>query len=570
MKLILSLALLVSLSVAGLTTVALAQTSVPCNPSSCTLTLERIIQTNDWGTTFVNDTVRITTTGLSTYLDLGIPSAVATKIGFMSATDDQGTALQVVPLPEDTIREYVPIRIELPARRVGTYSIALRSLFSGLLSFNATSNRYTLTYSPFAVVDGNFTVTLASLTVKTADWTTITPSGINGTFPAGTRTFQTSTNNLQKYNITLGQLTFSSTNQNHLNVTANRVITILQSAKVRVTDSYNVTNLGRPISSLSFLLAKGLASISASDVIGRLDETRLRIAAQDNGTLVTFTPRFGTSPAIKTGGGANLEIDYELESGTHITSSSLGGYSLSFRTLDNVKFVQSSFQTRIHLPAGFKAESLDGPSAVFSTNEIVFEKSSISPLSDLSFTLTYRLDPFWSSLNPLVWVGLAEGTLAASVLVLGMGPAKGVIGGPAPSGIIGRIVDRFDEKAALRLEFEKLDEDMSRGALARHEFKRRRRMIEVRISEIDRQIGPLKQELTASSQRYADIVRRIELAEAELQVVRGSMSDLRSQYRSGKIAKESYESLTSDLIRRKEKAQQSVDSILIGLREDSR
>ena len=564
MRLILGIALFVSLVLAGLTAETSAQTTVPCSPSTCTLTLERIVQTNDWGTTFVNDTVRVSTTGPATYLDLGVPSPVAKKMGSLSVTDSQGMALRAIPLPEDIIRGYLPIRVELPGR-IGNYSIVLKSAFSGLLSFNGTTSRYTLTYSPFAIVDGNVTVTYASLNVKIGDWTSIIPSGINGTSPSGT--FQTSTSSLSKYNTTLGKLSFASATQSNLDVTASRVITISQSTSAHVTDAYNVTNMGRDIPSLSFLLPKGITSTSGSDIIGRLDETKLRITAQDNGTQVTFTPRFGT---IRAGGGANLKLDYELQSGVHITTSSLGEYSLNFRMLDSVKFVQPNLQTRILFPAGFKAESLTGPPATFSSNQIVLEASGISPLSDLSFSLSYRLDPFWASLSPLVWIGLIEGTLGASVLVLGVSSAKAETGGITPSSLIGRLVDRFDEKATLRLELEKLEEDMSRGALPRHDFKRRRRMIEIRILEIDRQISPLKQELTSSSQRYADLVRRIELAEAELQAVRSSMSDLRNQYRNGRISKESYESLNSDLIRRKEKAQQSSDSIVIGLREETR
>lgn len=564
MRLILGIALFVSLVLAGLTAETSAQTPVPCNPSTCTLMLERIVQTNDWGTTFVNDTVRISATGPATYLDLGVSSLVAEKMGFLSAVDDQGTTLRAVPLPPDANRGYVPIRIELP-EGTGNHSITLKSVFSGLLSFNSTTSRYTLTYSPFAVLDGNVTLTSASLTVKTGDWTSITPSGINGTSSPGT--FQTSTSTLGKYNTTLGKLSFASSTQSNLDATANRLITISQSARVFVTDSYNVTNRGRDIPSLTFLLPKGIASTSGSDVIGRLDETRLRIVAQENGTQVTFTPRFGN---IKGGGGANVRLEYGLPSSIYITTASLGKYSLNFRMLDSVKFVQPALQTKILFPPGFKVESVTGPAAIISSNQIVLEASGVSPLSDLSFSLFYRLDPFWASISPLVWIGLIEGALAASVLVLGMGSARADVGGVAPSGLIGRLVDRFDEKASLRLESEKLEEDMSRGALARHDFKRRRRMIDIRISEIDRQIGPLKQELTVSSQRYADLIRRIELAEAELQVARSSMTDLRNQYRSGRIAKESYESLNSDVVRRKEKAQQAVDSILIGLREESR
>jgi len=48
------------------------------------------------------------------------------------------------------------------------------------------------------------------------------------------------------------------------------------------------------------------------------------------------------------------------------------------------------------------------------------------------------------------------------------------------------------------------------------------------------------------------------------------MSDLRNQYRGGRMAKELYESLVSDLVRRKERTQQTIDNIVIGLREEAR
>lgn len=560
MRLISCTALLAMLILAGLVIGTSAETLVACSP--CALSVDRIVQTNDWGTTFVNDTVRINAAIPATYLDLGVPSAVAEKMGFVAARDSQGMPLQTIPLSADQLRGYVPIRVELPGT-TGEYSIHVEAVFSGLLSFNGT---YTLTYSPFPVVDSSVTVTSSALTVKTGDWTSVAWSGINGTWSSGT--FRTNATNLQPFNTTLGKLSFTSATQNNLDVTVSREITISQSANVLVADTYNITNRGRDIPSLTFLLPKGTVSIIGSDVIGRLDETKLRVAAQDNGTsIVTFSPRFGT---IKSGGGANLRLDYELLNSVYVTTASLGKYSLNFRMFDNVKFVQTNLQTRVMLPPGFKMESVTWPAPKISDDKIILNASRVSPLSDLSFSLSYRLDPFWASFTPLAWAGLIAGALAASVLVLGAGIAKTAAAGLAPSGIVGRFADLLDEKATLRLESEKLEEDMSRGALARHEFKRRRRMIDIRTSEIERQIGPLKQELTSSSQRYADLFRRIEKAEAELQVVRNSMSDLRNQYRSGRIAKESFESLNSDLTRRKEKAQQAIDNIVIGLREEAR
>jgi hypothetical protein len=146
----------------------------------------------------------------------------------------------------------------------------------------------------------------------------------------------------------------------------------------------------------------------------------------------------------------------------------------------------------------------------------------------------------------------------------------GVAVSGAPSELIGRFVELYDEKSAMRLEAEKMDEDLLRGALNRHEFKRRRRVIDLRVAELDRTLAPVKDQLSKSNPRYQDMIKRLERAEADIQVVRTTSADLRNQYRSGRIARELYESLISDLAKRKEKAQQTMDTIVINLREETR
>ncbi len=565
MRLVLGIALLLSLAMGSLLVDASAQTQVACTLSTCTLTVSRIILTNDWGTTFMNDTVSLNANASVTYLDLGVPSQVADKLGFFIAVDSQGATARVTKQALNQTGGYLPLRVELPGR-TGVYSFTLRTVFSGLLSFEDTSKRYTLTYSPFPVVDNSTSVTTATLTIKTGDWSSITPSGIQGTTSSGT--FQTQASNLKPFNTTLGKLSFASPTQLAFDVAAGRLITISQSAKVQVSDTYNITNRGRDTPSLAFLLPKGAASVSGSDVIGRLDETKIAATLQPNGTTaVTFTPRFGT---VKNGGGVSVKLDYELSSDLYVTTGSLGRYSLNFQMFSNVKFVESALQTKIRLPTGFKLDSVTVQTATVTANQILLEATGVNPLTDLSFSISYRLDPFWASLGPLGWAGLLEAALAAAVLVFVSGSTAVATTGLAPSSLIGRFVELFDEKAALRLESEKLEDDIGRGAVSRHDFKRRKRVMDLRVSEIDRQLGPTKQELAGTQPRYGEMVKKIERAEAELQVVRSSMSDLRNQYRSGRMAKELYESLVSDLVRRKERTQQTIDNVVIGLREEAR
>ncbi len=242
---------------------------------------------------------------------------------------------------------------------------------------------------------------------------------------------------------------------------------------------------------------------------------------------------------------------------------------MTFRMFDNVKFFQTVFQTRINIPTGFRVSELTGQVPSVSGSQILLQTSSVSPISKLSFTLTFQLDPFWAGLAPLSWTGLIEGALAASVLVYSVG-VRGAVSGVAPSSLIGRFVELYDEKSAMRSESDRMEEDSNRGALNRSDYKRRKRSMDLRLSEIDRSLVSVKVELASEHSRYSDLIKRVERSEAELQVTRSSLNDLRNQYRVGRISRELYESLTSDLLRRREKAQAAIDSVVIGLREEAR
>ena len=122
----------------------------------------------------------------------------------------------------------------------------------------------------------------------------------------------------------------------------------------------------------------------------------------------------------------------------------------------------------------------------------------------------------------------------------------------------------------MSMESEKMEEDVGRGSLNRFDYRQRRRSLDRRMSEVDRALASVKTELSTESPRYMDMVKKLERAEAELQVIRTTSADLKNQNRNGKISRDLYDSLNSDLIRRKEKAQQAIDTIIINLREEIR
>jgi hypothetical protein len=356
-----------------------------------------------------------------------------------------------------------------------------------------------------------------------------------------------------------------------LRISAGRLIQIFPSGSLQVTDSYNVTNLGPTLSSLAFKVPKGVSSITENYVLGlEIDQpetTPTPTVNSDGTSTVTFTPSFGSVPFNQS---FRAKIFYTLSPSTYISTRSLGTFTVNFALFDNVQFYAPSLQTKIVTPTGFRLNSLTGQVPQISGNQISLLASPVTPASSLGFSMTYQLDPFWSSLSPLSWVGLVEGALAAGVLaVLSRPGAEGAISG-APSQLITKFVELYDEKSSMRLESDKMEEDLARGSLNRYDYKQRRRMLDRRMTEVDKALTPIEEQLAAAQGRYSDMIKRIERAEVELNVIKTTANDLRNQYRSGKISRDLYESLNADLVRRKQKAEQTIDTVIINLREEIR
>src|SRR2546426_9157368 len=568
--LVLSLLLLALLST-QLPSPAVAQTNTNCTLSSCTVTVSRSITTNNWGVSFVSDQFSLTT-GSSpvSQITLGIASSLSSKLRFTEAVDYQSNQLRISPLKLASLLSggnYSAMDIAFPSAKTGTYSFNLTSVYSDLLNFNSTSNNFVFAFEPFPLMDDNYNVTSATLSVKTGDWQSPKVSSVDGTFASAT--FSSQAIPLKPFNTTVATMTFSSSSQSILGVTANRTIMLAQTGSIQVTDFYNITNKGHDLSSLTLPLPKNVQTATARDIIGTVS-TLTAAPATDGTNTVTFIPRFATVKPLKAGASFSVRISYALPSQSYLTSIGLGRFELSFRLFDNVKFSEPTLQMKIVTPMGFRLDSFSGQTFTSSGNQILVQVATVTPMSNLSFTMDYQLDPFWASLSALSWAGLAVGSIAAVVLAVGATSMAGVAVSGAPSELIGRFVELYDEKSAMRLEAEKMDEDLLRGSLNRHEFKRRRRVIDLRIAELDRTLAPVKDQLSKSNPRYQDMIKRLERAEADIQVVRTTSADLRNQYRSGRIARELYESLISDLAKRKEKAQQTMDTIVINLREETR
>jgi hypothetical protein len=564
--------LLVTIALVALPTPAGAVSPSPCTTSVCKASITSTIATNSWGVTTVTDEIVLNSSRGVSQLMIGIPTNVSGDLRFSQATDDSGTSLQISP---STNQSYTALTILFPTSATrSNYNFTLTTVYWGLLTYSQGSSSYTFSINPFPVIDDTYNATASTMISNGGGWTspTIAPpnnqtsntSCISNTGPCASR-------QLKPFDTTVWTISFSSaSSQNLFTVSAGRTITVTPSDSVQVTDAYNLTNLGPTVSSIPFIVPKGVSGISATYVLGlEIDQpsTNPTTASNPDGTsTVTFTPVFGSLPYNQT---VKVKISYALSPSTYLATKSLGSFTLNFALFNNVQFYAPTLQTKIATPMGFRLNSVSGQVPTSTGSQIVFQASTVSPSSNLGFSMTYQLDPFRSTVSPLTWASLIELALAGSVIAVWRGTGAGAVTG-VPVQLITKFADLYDEKSSISMESDKMEEDVARGSLNRYDYRQRRRSQDRHMAEIDRALASVKADLAAESPRYADMIKKLERAEAELQVIRTTSVDLKNQNRTGKISRDLYDSLNSDLIRRKEKAQQTIDTIIINLREEIR
>lgn len=522
----------------------------------------------------MNDTLTISSTNNASISHVlwGFPQLISPSVRNVTAFDSQSGKKLPISLSASAGNNVTAYEISLPNVKAppGAYKFVVQTILTHLVRYIGSRSQFNFTFNPFPWT--NFEVQRASVLVNSKSWSSPTASSnlSSGNFTNGVFTIQNA--DVLPFNTVVGSIAFSATqSQNNFDAYLQRTLTIQPSGAVSVNDEYNLTNKGPSLASVVFTLPKDVQTVSGSDAIGILDvcgsaQTCVSSAGQSNtNSTWKVSPRYGS---LGTNQSMVVDLHYDLPSSL-VTSSSPGTFNLNYPILSNAQFYQSTFQTRIVAPAGFRLVSSSLPYSL-TGNQYVYQFSPMTPFSSVSLSLSYSLGPFWASVSPLAWTVLLELALVFVVLLVLQPGTRALLVAGGPVEAIRRYVDLNDEKSTLRQEADRMEEDMNRGAINRHEYKRRRRLIDIRMAEIDRSLGSVKTQLSSAGARYQEMVRRVERAEVDLQTVRTSMADLRNQYRSGRIEKSLYESLLSDLERRRIRDRQTIDNVIITLREEVR
>jgi hypothetical protein len=384
------------------------------------------------------------------------------------------------------------------------------------------------------------------------------------------------------YSPAMGTFSLSAGGLQIININKlNRQVAISAVGDIAVSDSYRITNNSTvSISSLKIGLPLDASNIVARDEFGRNLTTDV-LTSSGNTRFVNVT--FVSS--LNSGASTLVSADYTLPGAS---SGQTTRFTLNFDLFSNLNYYVDKATVNFVPPEGARflepqLSSLDPSSSLI--REIFQETLSISRegVSNIDYAvpsedvlqITYDYNPLWLSFRPTLWMWTLAAVGTVIVAFWRRPKAAAPLRVAAPKAAIGlspahvrAFNEAYEEKNRLALELKSLKARARKGKIPRRRYKVQRRTLEVRLDTLSKNIAGLKRTFRSAGGIYADLIRQLDIAEIELVEVGTNMRTIEVRHSRGELPLEAYKKSLADYQRRKEKAEATINGILLRLREE--
>ena len=533
---------------------------------------------------------------------IGLPALYSASVLKVVAYDSNNLYSVSVGIPLGDQSGFYGVQVNFNGNAPSVFTVAF--VLSNSLITDLTGGNYTLNFPAYPsltqdVASANVTLTLP-----------VTPMNLTITKDDGVVS-ETNyiTQNLAAYTYSVASAAFQiSPGSMHLTTIdqLSRQISVDPTGKVSAVDSYHMTNNGI-LTSTSFVfdLPSKATSLVVKDEFGR--------------TLATKTSSSDTNPDILL---ANATLISILSS--HQSTSFTISYNLPSATIQGSQFILNNFklfpyfsyyveQATISLtpPEGAtivtpQFSSLDASSTItrstfqdslaITRDGVSYVEYSIQEINTVQFSYDYN--PVWVSFRPTFW-GALLGVIGCVVAVFYTKRKPGekepvmtkteryapkqrpstttqqleevtpLSGQAITSESLREFTDAYEEKKQLTVELKAMDARAQKGKIPRRQYKVQRRAIEIRLETLERNINKIKDALRSSSS-YADFVKQLDSAEEDMSDAEENIKKLETGQSTGEISIETYKKNIGDYQKRKDKAESTINGILLRLREKTR
>ncbi len=567
------------------------------NSSSIDFEIDRVdhvVQIQDGGLVIIKDTVDVSLTGDSVKTQefpIGFPFEYASNLVYCFAYNALDQAEQLAVTLDAGLGKigFYGVNITLPPDVVDkeSYSFTVVFVFSDLIHAGTPSLDHfwwNLTFPPYPSLVHmtpicDVTVILPpmveNVTVETDS--NLVEKGLNvSTIMIDSRqTLQFSKRNLEPFARESAWLRFHQEAPSEPNVflmidadEIKRDITLDEWGSIFVSDFYHITNKGEwNLTSIKLRLPQYAFGVSWIDEAGQIHENP-QLEGNATTTHLNATISLGT---IRKNEKTRFTVTYRLPWKEYVTQNTWRDFDLAFNFFEREHFdwIIRRLVVTINLPdsADFQHCSVP-PQSV--GESVTFTFHNITRFHDPDFRLTYEYLIFWASFYPTLWMGLLV-TAVGVIAFLWRAPKPPPVPFiPVSPRALRSFVDTYEQKISAIRELEMLEQQVRKRKISRRRYKVRKKALEGRLSVFSKDLTDLKEEIRKASSRYADTMRQIEVAETELEETEAAIRRIQLRYRRREISKGTYSKLLEEYNRRNEKAETTIDGVLLRLREEIR
>ncbi|MHA1242562.1 MAG: hypothetical protein ACTSQU_17515 [Promethearchaeota archaeon] len=202
---------------------------------------------------------------------------------------------------------------------------------------------------------------------------------------------------------------------------------------------------------------------------------------------------------------------------------------------------------------------------------LVYSSENVSSLVTKDVLLTFTIDLFEILLRPIVLVMIIA--ILSSIFVLAIKTLKREEQVSIfkkdfiPTSEIREFSSLYEEKNALVLEIRKAESETKRKKLAKKTYKNLLSKNTTKIDQIKEEILPFKKILMETNDTFNNIVKRLDVLDAERISISDSLNLLETRYKRGKLpSKAAYQKLSDDFFNRRKKIDRTIDKYIQQLR----
>ncbi|NWF87055.1 hypothetical protein HXY32_04525 [Candidatus Bathyarchaeota archaeon] len=530
------------------------------------------------GYILINDTIRITGQVSDGFL-MGFPYKYGPYILKALAYNES----DVFPVTlnvrlEDRIGFY-GIKIDLPQGVPHEFTVGF-ILSNNLISQSAQNkSRYLLDFPAYPSFTKPTGICNGSVVLRGASYISSTIVDINGTVANFTYQQQ----NLPAFTFAPANVTFLSSGEG-LQLSdvkeLKREIILNEVGEIAGKDSYYIINKGlNEPNSIEVVLPPNASNPRAEDQFGRTLAGSSFVEQKSGRYKILFTLPLRTNESTR------FAVQYSLPNQVYIITQD-GTNLCNFTSLQflNVSYYIDQASLTFVLPEGAKILTYEN----FGITRGAFQESltlnfvGISPLEDLfvsmnALQVTYQYNPLWLAFRPTLWMW-AITIISSAVFMIGKRPRAPTKIPTMPVMVTAKLrpedvrsfVSAYEEKRKLILNLESLESKLQKGRIPRRRYKVQRKTLETRLNSLSRTINESKEKMRVAGSQYAELMRSLESAETEIHEVETSIKNIEARHSRGDLSLEAYRKLLVDYQRRREKANITIDGILLRLREESR